>query len=247
MESLYDDADLYDLVAPPDAAMERFYVDTAGGSSKRVLDLACGSGRFTIPLAASGAQVIGADLSPVMLAQARLALTAKGLAADLVTLDMRDFDLGRQFDAIVIAANSLMHLHTRDDFARAFSTIARHLAPGGILAFDVFVPSARLLSLPPDERQALGTFSHSHFGPVTIEETIVYDPVAQISHANWYWSKVSERDFRDTILTLRQIYPQELPLLLALGGLKLAHRFGDFDRGPLTPQSFRQVCVAVSA
>lgn len=169
MDSLYDDADLYDLVAPPDAAMERFYVEEAGGPGQRVLDLACGSGRFTAPLAKSGALVIGGDLAEPMLARARSAMAERGASADFVQLDMRDFVLGRHFDAIVIAANSLMHLHSRADFMRAFSTIRQHLAPGGKLLFDVFVPSARLLSLPADQRELLGVFQHPQLGEVSIE------------------------------------------------------------------------------
>jgi SAM-dependent methyltransferase len=243
MDSLYDDADLYDLVAPRDALMERFYVEAAGGPGQRVLELACGSGRFTGPLAASGATVTGGDLSEAMLARARAAVPS----AQFVTLDMRDFVLGRHFDAIVIAANSLMHLHTHADFARAFAAIRQHLAPGGRLVFDVFVPSARLLSLPAGERQLLGTFPHPRLGEVTIEETIAYDPVTQVSRADWYWSTAERRDFRHTPLELRQIYPQELPLLLNLGGLKLDQRFGGFDRSPLTADSHRQVCIAIAA
>ena len=246
MDALYDHADLYDLVAPRDAEMEQFYLEVAGGTGRRVLDLACGSGRFTAPLAASGADLTGADLSLTMLARARRTLARQGLMAKLIECDMRDFALARQFDAIILAANSLMHLHTEDDFRRTFSAIRKHLAPGGVFAFDVYVPSARLLSLPPDERQPLGTFDHPHLGAVSVEETIIYDPVTQITRADWYWSTEAERDFRHTRLDLRQVYPQELPLLLALGGLKLVDRFGDFDRSPMTRQSFRQVCLAVS-
>lgn len=79
MASLYDDADLYDLVAPTDAAMERFYVETAGGPGRRVLELACGSGRFTAPLAESGALVIGGDLAEPMLTRARAAVAERGV------------------------------------------------------------------------------------------------------------------------------------------------------------------------
>jgi SAM-dependent methyltransferase len=247
MDSLYDDADLYDLVAPADAAMERFYVEAAGGPGRRVLELACGSGRFTVPLAASGALVTGGDLSATMLERARAAVLDASVSADFIQLDMRDFALDRQFDAIVITANSLMHLHTSADFARAFSAIRQHLAPGGRLVFDVFVPSTRLLSLPAGQRELLGTFPHPRLGDVTIEETITYDPITQISRADWYWSTADRKDFRHTPLELRQIFPQELPLLVASGGLRLVERFGDFKRGPLTAQSWRQVCICAVA
>jgi SAM-dependent methyltransferase len=247
MDSLYDDADLYDLVSPPDATMERFYVETAGGPGRRVLELACGSGRFTVPLAKSGALVVGGDLSETMLEQARAAAADHGVSAEFVQLDMRDFVLGRHFDAIIIAANSLMHLHTPADFARAFSTIRQHLTPGGRLLFDVFVPSARLLSLPAGQREPLGVFQHPRLGAVTIEETISYDPISQLMRTDWYWSTAERQDFRHTPLELRQIFPQELPLLLEASGLRLSERFGDFDRAPLTAGSHRQVCVCAAA
>ena len=245
MDGLYDDAELYDLVAPPSGDMERYYVRAAGGQGRRVLELACGSGRLAIPLAASGAQVTGGDLSETMLARARQLAAERGVHASFVTLDMRDFALGERFDAVVIGANSLMHLQSNDDFAQAFSTIRKHLAPEGRLFFDVFVPSAKLLSLPAGERLPLGIFTHPRLGTVTVEETVDYDPVAQLSRADWYWSTPTRPDFRHTPLTLRPIYPQELPLLLNLGGLRLEERFGDFDRSPLTRQSWRQVCAAV--
>jgi SAM-dependent methyltransferase len=247
MGGLYEDAELYDLVAPPDAAMERFYIEAAGGQGRRVLDLACGSGRFTMPLAASGAIVTGGDLSAVMLARARTVAAERALAIEFIQLDLRQFDLGRTFDAVVIAANSLMHLHTLEDFSRAVASIRRHLAPSGRLVFDVFVPSARLLSLPIGERQLLGRFVHSQMGEVTVEETVAYDPIRQVSRAEWYWSTGTQPDFHQTQLDLRQIYPQELPLLLERGGLKLEARWGDFDGGALTAQSWRQVCIAVAA
>ncbi len=244
MDGLYDDTDLYNLVAPPDAAMEAFYVAEAGGAGQRVLDLACGTGRITIPLAASGAEVTGGDRSDTMLAAARKVAAQRDVRAEFVSLDMRSFALDQQFDAIVIAANSVMHLHTLDDFARAFTAIRRHLAPGGRLVFDVFVRSARLLSSPPGERQALGSFAHPLLGAVTVEETIAYDPVTQVMRTDWYWSRDGHPDFRHTPLELRQIFPQELELLLGLGGLRLAERFGGFERGPLTKESRRQVCIA---
>jgi 2-polyprenyl-3-methyl-5-hydroxy-6-metoxy-1,4-benzoquinol methylase len=61
--SLYDRPDLYDLIAPPDPILERFYVELARDRGAHVLDLACGSGRLSIPLAKAGLQVVGGDLS----------------------------------------------------------------------------------------------------------------------------------------------------------------------------------------
>jgi 2-polyprenyl-3-methyl-5-hydroxy-6-metoxy-1,4-benzoquinol methylase len=129
MASLYDRFDLFDLVAPPDPAMERFYVQAAQENGRRVLELACGSGRLTIPMAAAGLEVTGIDLSEPMLGRTRMAAAERGLKVEALCLDMRNFDLhGRTFDTIFIAANSIMHLLSPDDFRGFFASVARHLA-----------------------------------------------------------------------------------------------------------------------
>ena len=242
-DDLYAWPELYDLVLPADPDMERFYVETAGGSGRQVLDLACGRGRFTLPLARSGADVTGGDLSDSMLAVARQRARDEGLDITLAALDMRDFQLDRRFDVVTIAANSLLHLMETSELLDFLAAVKRHLRPAGRLVFDIFVPSAGLLSLPPGQRQQLGDFVHPDLGVITVEETIEYDPIRQVSKADWYWSRPGHKDFRHTPLTMRQIYPQELPLLLERGGFRLVERFGSFDRSPLGVGSMRQVCV----
>jgi SAM-dependent methyltransferase len=241
--SPYDRPDLYDLIAPADPAMERFYVGEALTGGRRVLELACGSGRFTIPMALAGATVTGGDLSPAMLDRARMASRERGATVDFVELDMRNFDLGQRFDTIIVAANSILHLHTADDFAGFFRCVRQHLGPHGRLVFDAFVPSVRMLSRDPSERHLVERAERQSGGTVTLEETTRYDPITQVSHIGWYWSTPTEPDFWHATLKMRQIFPEELPVLLASGGLRLVERYGDFERNPLTAERWRQVCV----
>jgi len=248
--TLYDRPDLYDPLAPLDLGclIVRFYVDMARERGNQVLDLACGSGRIAIPLAEAGKQVVGGDLSPEMLQRARIAAEARGVKAEFVQLDMRDFDLGgRRFDTIVVAANSILHLHSLDDFMGFFRSVVRHLSVNGRLIFDAFVPNIALLNREPRLRYPVGTIRHNPLGDVTVDETVNYDPITQIQHTTWYWSTDRERDFWHATFGLRLIFPQEMRLLVSLGGLHLVERFGDFDRGSLTPQSSRQVCICALA
>jgi SAM-dependent methyltransferase len=241
--SLYDKPELYDLIAPRDAAMEAFYRDAALTNGPRVLELACGSGRFAVPLAEVGLAVTGLDLSEAMLARARGMAAERRVEVELLRRDIRSFDLGgRRFETVMIAANSIMHLLTADDFGAFFASVARHLAPGGKLLFDCFVPSVALLSRP-GERQPMTVVTHPKLGEITVEEIIDYDPVAQVANSTWFWLTTSERDFHVTPLQMRQIYPQELPLLLGAHGFRLVERFGDFNRALFGSTSWRQVCI----
>lgn len=241
-QSLYDRPELYDLVSPDDAAWAQFYVDLARARGGRVLELACGTGRFTLPLARAGLDVTAGDLSDRMLERARTAAAAAGLPIGFHTLDMRDFALDGRFDTIMVAANSVLHLHSAEDFSRFFAAVARHLAPGGRLVFDAFVPSVAMLARDPDARHPVGTFGDGG-DAVSLEETIRYDPISQVSHVEWFWSRPDAPDFWRHRLDMRQIFPEEMPVLIAAGGLKLLERYGDFDGSALTAQSRRQICV----
>jgi SAM-dependent methyltransferase len=244
MASLYDRHDLYDLIAPRNAAMESFYLASARANGPRVLELACGSGRLTVPLAQAGLEVVGIDLSETMLAQARRAAEDAGVSIETHLADMRDVPLdGRTFDTVLITANSIMHLLTAADFEGFFRSVARHLAPAGQLLFDCFVPSVALLSRP-GIRQKMTTVIHATLGQIAVEEIIDFDPITQVADTTWFWSTVSQRDFHVTRLALRSIFPQELPQLLRANGFELIRRFGDFDGSPLAPGAFRQVCVS---
>lgn len=245
-DDLYVDPVLYDAIAPDDPEMAGFYAEGLG-PGQQVLDLACGTGRFTLPLAASGARVVGGDIDTAMLDAARRRMATAGQSAEFVPLDMRDFALDRRFDRIVLAANALLHLLETADLLDCFSAVRRHLAPGGEFRFDIFVPSAALLSMPPGTRQPVGAGSFpSPLGLLTLEETIAYDPIRQLSTATWFWSLPDRPDFQRTQLVLRQIYPQELPLLLDKAGLSLTARFGGFAREPFGT-GFRQVCICQGA
>lgn len=242
--AFYDRPDLYDLVMPANPAAEAFYIAEARRRGGAVLELACGSGRFTIPLAQPGLEVVGCDLSPAMLQLARAKAAAAGVDIAFHAMDMRELDLpGRRFGLVVIAANSLLHLHRAHEIRRCLQAIARHLAPGGALAFDVFVPSPRILARDPSARHLVGRFAHPELGELTLEETTDYDAATQVNRGTWFWSTPAHPDVLVTPLHLRQLFPRELPALVEDAGFRLAARYGDFDRSQSGPHSRRQVCI----
>lgn len=110
-----------------------------------VLDLACGTGLMSTRLADVAKEVVGVDASDAMLAVARRESARPGVT--FVTGDMRDFDLGRQFDAVVCASNSMNYVADRSELRRTFMAVARHLRPGGVFAFDTITEyGSRLLT-----------------------------------------------------------------------------------------------------
>jgi SAM-dependent methyltransferase len=239
-QTLYDDPDLYDRLMPP-GPCEAFYASLLSAEGA-LLDLACGTGRLTVPLAARVASATGLDASAAMLASARAKAQAAGAEVSWVQGDMTAFDLGRRFDVVTITGNSLAHLTTDAALSDCLAAVRRHLAPGGVFAFDVVNPDLRLLERPAKERIKRAPPAAG----VRLREAASYDPTTQIRAANW---RVIDGDggTRDVAFHLRQFFPDDLPRALEAAGLRLTARYGEFDRRPFGARSRLQVCLAAAA
>jgi SAM-dependent methyltransferase len=243
---IYDHPALYDELLPATAHVS-YYVDLARRASGDVLELACGTGQLTVPIASAGLPTVGLDLSAPMLATARQRAADAKVSIEYVLADMRKFDLSRKFALIFIARNSLLHLHSTEDLLAAFAAVRRHLAPGGIFAFDVFNPNVRLLARHSGQRFPVFQVETESFGKLSVEETTDYDSATQVGRGRWYISTPEKSDAWVLRLELRNIFPQELPLLLATGGFHLKSRMGDLSQTPFDSSSRLQVCLCQAA
>lgn len=144
-------AEMYDYVAPYAARRDvNFYAEIARETGGPVLEIGCGTGRVLIPVARTGVEIVGLDLSPYMLATCRQRLAGEPdevrARVTLVQKDMRQFDLGRTFRLVTTPFRPFQHLTTVDDQIACLRSIHRHLEPGGALILDLFNPSLPFLT-----------------------------------------------------------------------------------------------------
>ncbi len=243
---IYDHPALYDALLPVGAHLP-YYVELSRQTSGDVLELACGTGQLTVPVASAGLPIVGIDTSAPMLNAAKERAAAARVSVQFSLGDMRSFDLGRQFGLIFIARNSLLHLHSTEDILAAFAMVRRHLAPEGIFAFDIFNPNVRVLASPAGQRFAVFQVETESFGTLSVEGTNDYDSATQVNRGHWYVSAQGKPDVWSFPLALRSIFPQELPLLLAAAGFQLKSRAGDLDQTPFGSTSRLQVCLCQAA
>ncbi|MGQ0846280.1 MAG: class I SAM-dependent methyltransferase [Sporichthyaceae bacterium] len=146
----------YDAWAANTTADVAFYVDLARRTDGPFVELAIGNGRVAIPVAkATGRPVIGFDVSPAMLEQARINAKVAEVSLDLRAADMRDLALDEPAGLIYCPFGSLLHLPTWADRRRVFERVLAALRPAGrfawnALAFDHRV-AARLDGTHRDE------------------------------------------------------------------------------------------------
>ena len=112
-----------------------FYVGLARAADGPLVELAVGNGRVAIPVAqATGRPVVGIDISPAMLAQARERAAEAGVELDLREGDMRDLALEEPAGLVYCPFRALLHVPTWADRRRTFERVAASLRPGGRLA-----------------------------------------------------------------------------------------------------------------
>jgi len=139
---MYNDfAQVYDRLQDADyEAFVDYYekiFEKYGIKPKLVLDLGCGTGNITIPMAKRGYDMIGLDLSCEMLNIARD--KAKKEEVDILFLnqDMCEMELYGTVDAIVCALDGINYLTDPDDVRQLFGLVENYLNPGGIMIFDL--------------------------------------------------------------------------------------------------------------
>lgn len=104
---------------------------------KTVLDLACGTGSTTLPLAARGLDATGLDLSGEMLAIARSKAAESGLEVAFAEQNMLELDFPEPFDMVVSFQDGINYLTGEGDFDRLAAAVDGVLNPGGLFLFDL--------------------------------------------------------------------------------------------------------------
>lgn len=131
----------YDLFGDKDDV--DFYLELARRHPGKALELGVGTARLAIPLARAGVDTWGIDNSRHMLEAA-----AKNIEREteetrrrlhMVPADAVDFELEERFSLIYFPSGSFDHITEPGDQLRALGNVRRHLAPGGVYAFDLYL------------------------------------------------------------------------------------------------------------
>ncbi len=219
--------------------------------AKRILELACGTGRLAIPLSKAGFSVTGLDINKGMLERCSLKLAKEGEDTQknltLHLCDMRDFDFNEAFDLIFIGFNSANHLLSIEDQLRVFKCVHKHLATGGRFMLDVHSPNLSLLAAAMDsqtELKLVTDFYVSDSGSrIQQYNSRKYSPEEQLwSMPKKSNSKASEK-MRTTTDDVHVYFPRELHLLHMHSGFEVEDVYGDYSFGEFNSSSPRMIFV----
>jgi SAM-dependent methyltransferase len=198
------------------------------------LELAIGTGRIALPLAARGVQVDGIDFSPAMLA--RLRAKPGGSQLSVTEGNFADVAVSGNYRLIYIVFNTFFNLLTQDEQVRCFENVAAHLTEDGVFVVEGGVPAefCNLRNNQYIDLEGLDVdnvrFDVARYNPVTqlLEETHV---------------SLSSKGIKLNPIVTRFAWPAELDLMARIAGLRLLERWASWERAPVTPDS--RNCISV--
>lgn len=261
----YADATLYDLAYRHRRSDVHFYRLLADerlsfGAPSPIVELACGSGRLTLPLLKAGHTVIGLDRSVTMLAAASRRLrklpVSRRNSCLLYRADMRSFALKTRVSFIVSAFHSLQHLVGDEELLACLKCVHDSLSPDGWFAFDVLPPHPDWLNVLGGLRWSPRTFRHPTTGlRVRHGTSHSYDPDTKALHMRLHYQPVDEEgrqlgEAQVVRLCHRQFWPGDIERLLSEAGFDVLARYSDFNpaavetRESLTERTHEHVFVA---
>lgn len=248
-------AEYYDILHRGLPGEAHFYVMAAVLQSRPVLEIGCGTGRVCIPMAMSGADVTGMDISPAMLAlcrdKARQLRPFKGKLS-LLRGDMRRFRLDRRFGLVAMPYRALMHCLTPEEQLACLECVRAHLEPGGEALLNLWAARPRDLAAFPPGKSV-------HEKPVLMATHDIPGETTRLRHYYDAWRDdhlqlIHERHRLDEVgprgkilhrqplsLTRAWITPREMSHLAARAGFDVVEWTGDFDGSPFDGRSTEMI------
>jgi SAM-dependent methyltransferase len=247
--AFYDD-DYQALGRSDDVAL---YVELARRAGGPVLEMGCGSGRVLLPTARAGVDIAGVDASPRMLARLRRRLAAEPAEVSrrvrLAEADLTSPELGLEdgggafggdrFTLVTAPFRVIQHLVGRDEQRAWLAAVARLLAPGGELVFDVFQPQFDEVADGPAGSVDVEREEPESGRRVRRVVWVSHHPEIQTFDLRFEWlidrPGGGSRSTRQAETTVRWFTRWELENLLELAGFEVLAVWGGFDRRPHGP------------
>jgi len=255
MSDIYRHPDEYDLEHIGDEEDIGFYVSLIRTlRPRRILELGCGTGRITLPLAKeaarSGCEVIGLDHQPEMLEQAgqnraRMSPEVRNLLR-FVAGDMRTFRAEPKVDLIVIPCSSMSHVLELKDQIAVFKRCYDNLTPGGRFMVEVTMPNMAAysdsFSVPPRTpiEIDLDRTDESDGTRLIRRKTTRYLSDRQLAEIRFLYEKYQHGRAVESYIddfASHVFFPRELELLFIHAGFEIECTLGDYRGKPLAANS----------
>ena len=236
------DANIYDGMNTDLADLHFYKRWLPKSKDARILELCCGTGRLTLPIAKDGYNISGVDYTSSMLDQAKIKASEAGLEIRFIEADIRTLNLQDKYDLVFIPFNSIHHLYKNEDLFRAFNVVKNHLKEVGLFLLDCFNPNIQYIVEGEKEPKEIAAYTTEDGRKVLIKQTMRYESKTQINRIEWHYFINGEFNSIQN-LDMRMFFPQELDSYLEWSGFDIIHKYGGCEEEGFNENSGKQVFV----
>jgi ubiquinone/menaquinone biosynthesis C-methylase UbiE len=201
----------------------------------RVLDLCCGVGRHTIPLAKKGLEMVGLDYSEEFITIAKDTAQKEGVTIDFRQGDMRELPFQKEFDVVINMWTSFGYLETDEENLKVLKEVAKSLRPQGLFLLDILNRDwvVRNFEVGEERREINGNLEINHYN---FNSTTGRDTMRTI-----YIVDGQEREFNHSC---RLYTLQEIQWLLKEAGFVVKKVYGGYDCRSFSYNTQRLIVIA---
>ena len=200
-----------------------------------VLDLGCGPGRHTLPLARAGMEVSAVDTSEYLLADLRRRAQAESLSLDVRCEDMREFARQEAFDTVFVMWTTFGYFEDEADHDRVLARIVESLKPGGALVLDLLGLETLCRTLEPVHLTEYAD------GRLLVERPVLVDHNTRVENE---WMLIDGDRVDRAMFSHRVWSAGEIARLVESAGLELEAIDGDLEGTPYDFDSERMYVFA---
>lgn len=233
-----------------DVAMYKDFALRFGGP---ILEVGCGTGRVLVPVAQTGLEIDGIDLSEPMLSVLREKLSKENIKSQVQHADMRSFALEKRYKLITIPFRSMQHMISSDDKLNALMIAKEHLSHNGRLIFDVAFPKYEALTLNFGQEYLDSEWKSELEGGKTTrmffrrdgyrkKDQVMLGTLLFRVYDNEKVIKEEQQSLEMHFFSL-----PELEGYFKASGLKIEHTYGSYDLKPLEENSSQMIFVLKAA
>jgi SAM-dependent methyltransferase len=212
--------------------------------ARRLLELACGSGRHAFELEKLGYQILATDYSRDLLSVARRSAAASGSQVQFELQDMRTLDLAtKDFDAAYCLFDSIGYVQTNQAIKETVERVHGHLKKSGLFVFEFWHASAMLRNYEP-RRERTWQFGESKLTRVSSTELDVQHQLARVSYTFEEIQPDGTRLTLEEMQVNRYFLVQEMALFIAESGFSPLEWAPAYAGGAIDADTWHILCVA---
>ncbi|MBK3493530.1 class I SAM-dependent methyltransferase [Viridibacillus sp. YIM B01967] len=208
----------------------KLILEYAAHMNEPIIDLACGTGRLTIPMAKLGFEMYGVDIHNGMLNHAKKKAETENLYIQFLQQDCTKLSLPIKSPFIFMTGNSFQHFLTNESQDDLFTSVKEHLQPKGTFIFDTRNPILHELAVVDETEEK---FINKYNQLVIEKHHEEYDHHTQVLHCTTTSEIIKNEkliDSKKDSISLRYTFPLELERLLNSHDFELVEIFGSWNK-----------------